>query len=143
MQIAWELARINTKKRHDRSARSYNRNKRDVFYGKGNKVLLLRTKEERRRTGRTDVLWDGPFTITRRENPVVYEIARNKRGRGDKTLVHVNRLKRYHEREQQQEQQDNIDEDADFQGRGAVAGEAPTGIHVIVEERSMRMKGGK
>lgn len=97
LRAAQDLARENITKTQETQKRNYDKCHRNVTFHVGDLVLVF---SPRRIKGRAEKLlhcYQGPFKITARKSPLVYEVV-NLLGREKVEVVHVSRLKPYTER---------------------------------------------
>jgi hypothetical protein len=92
----WVRLRMDAVKK--RQKEMYDNGRREVSYKEGDLVLIYRPI---RKVGKSDKLlhrWLGPFQVIREITPVNYEvILRGRLGKSKPDVVHVYRMKRYHE----------------------------------------------
>ena len=72
---------------------TYDRRKREMTFAVGDRVWLFNPRRKRGLSPKLQSPWQGPYTVTAVLSAVTYRI---RRGRGRPSVVHVDRLWRYH-----------------------------------------------
>ena len=93
MELASELAHENLKMTQQKCKQWYDRKAREMELKEGDQVLLLLPDSTKKFQGR----WQGPYEVKKRLGKVNYEIMMPERG--SSKVVHINLLKKWHQRE--------------------------------------------
>uniref|UniRef100_A0A8C8S4V8 ribonuclease H n=1 Tax=Pelusios castaneus TaxID=367368 RepID=A0A8C8S4V8_9SAUR len=93
LQDMMELVQQNLKKSQEAQKAWYDEHTEERSFEIGDTVLILDPMRKNKMQDR----WDGPYEVVERVNEVTYNVKRPS-GRGSTQMVHINRLKAYHER---------------------------------------------
>ncbi|XP_075526243.1 uncharacterized protein LOC142557938 [Dermacentor variabilis] len=100
---ARQLARMRIKEQQNVDARLYNLRRRDQEYALSDRVIVWTPIRRRRLSEKLLRCYFGPYKITRRLGPLVYEVVpdgvtQSQRRRARPEMVHIERLKRFFKR---------------------------------------------
>jgi len=95
-----QLARDHLDIASRRQKRLYDQRSQANSYGKGEKVWLNNPQSKKGRSPKLQTPWEGPWEITKQVTDVVYRIQRTPKGKPK--FVHHDRLKPFHERQNNQ-----------------------------------------
>jgi hypothetical protein len=95
LQDIHNYARKHIKLASDRIKTRYDRAANSAGYHEGDNLWLYRTTRKKGKSPKLQSPWEGPYTIVKRINDVVYRIQRNPRSK--MMMVHLDRLAPYRE----------------------------------------------
>ena len=101
---ARELAIRATIKAQRTQKRHYDKNRRELHFNEGDKVLVFRPRRYTDESTKLRHLWEGPYLILRKYSDLNYLVQKiSGKRKTDRVIVHISRMKLYHERNPEQE----------------------------------------